>query len=47
MNKKTVTWIVVLGVLAIAVVWGISRYNAIITAEESVDTAWSQVENQY
>ena len=47
MNKKTVTWIVVLGVLAIAVVWGVSRYNAIITAEESVDTAWSQVENQY
>ena len=47
MNKKILTWIVVLGVLAIAVVWGISRYNAIITAEENVNTAWSQVENQY
>jgi LemA protein len=47
MNKKILTWIVVLGVLAIAVVWGVSRYNAIITAEESVNTAWSQVENQY
>ena len=47
MNKKTVTWIVVLGVLAIAVVWIIGRYNAIITAEENVNTAWSQVENQY
>lgn len=47
MNKKTVTWIVVLGVLAIAVVWGISRYNAIISAEENVNTAWAQVENQY
>jgi LemA protein len=47
MNKKTITWIVVLGVLAIAVVWGISRYNAIISAEENVNTAWSQVENQY
>ena len=47
MNKKTVTWIVVLGVLAIAVVWSIGRYNAIITAEENVNTAWSQVENQY
>ena len=47
MNKKTITWIVVLGVLAIAVVWGIGRYNAIITAEENVNTAWSQVENQY
>ena len=47
MNKKTITWIVVLGVLAIAIIWGVGRYNAIITAEENVNTAWSQVENQY
>lgn len=47
MNKKTVTWIVVLGVLAIVVIWGVGRYNAIITGEENVNTAWSQVENQY
>lgn len=47
MNKKTITWVVVLGVLAIAIVWGIGRYNAIITVEEDVNTAWAQVENQY
>ena len=47
MNKKIVVLIVVLGVLAIAIIWGVSRYNAIITAEEDVNTAWSQVENQY
>lgn len=47
MSKKTIIWIVVLSVLAIAVIWGINRYNAIITAEEDVNTAWSQVENQY
>lgn len=47
MNKKTVTWIVILGVVAIAIIWGVGRYNAIITAEENVDTAWAQVENQY
>ena len=47
MNKKALTWIVVLGVLAIVVIWGVGRYNAIITAEENVNTAWSQVENQY
>lgn len=47
MNKKTLTWIVVLGVLAIVIIWGVDRYNAIITAEENVNTAWSQVENQY
>ena len=47
MSKKTIIWSVVLGVLAIAVIWGVNRYNAIITAEEDVNTAWSQVENQY
>lgn len=47
MNKKTVIWIVILGVVAIAIIWGVGRYNAIITAEENVDTAWAQVENQY
>lgn len=47
MSKKTIIWIVVLSVLAIAVIWSINRYNAIITAEEDVNTAWSQVENQY
>ena len=47
MNKKTVTWIVILGVVAIAIIWGVGRYNAIITTEENVDTAWAQVENQY
>ena len=47
MNKKFLPWIVVLGVLAIIVMWGFGRYNAIIAAEENVETAWSQVENQY
>ena len=47
MSKKTLTWIVVLGVLAIVIIWGVGRYNAIITADEHVNTAWSQVENQY
>ena len=47
MSKKTLTWIVVLGVLAIVIIWGVGRYNAIITGEENVNTAWSQVENQY
>ena len=45
--KKALPWIVVLGVLAIIVLWGIGRYNAMVSAEESVETSWSQVENQY
>ncbi len=45
--KKALPWIVVLGVLAIIVLWGVGRYNAMVSAEENVETAWSQVENQY
>lgn len=45
--KKVLPWIVVLGVLAILVIWGVGRYNDIVTAQESVETAWSQVESQY
>lgn len=45
--KKALPWIVVLGVLAIVVLWGVGRYNEMVTAEENVETAWSQVENQY
>jgi len=45
--KNFSPWIVVLGVLAVAAVWGIGRYNTIVAEEENVNTAWSQVENQY
>ena len=45
--KKALPWIAVLLVLAIVVFWGVGRYNSIVGAEESVETAWSQVENQY
>ena len=45
--KKALPWIAVLLVLAIVVFWGVGRYNSMVGAEESVETAWSQVENQY
>lgn len=48
------TLAIVLGVLAalvlvgvIVVGWGISTYNGLISADEAVKSAWSQVENQY
>lgn len=47
MSKTLTTWIVVLGILVLGIIWGIGRYNAIITAEEEVNTAWAQVETQY
>ncbi|MCE2616652.1 LemA family protein [Phocaeicola oris] len=42
--KKTVILIIVLAVIAM---WGISQYNGLVTSQESVNTAWSNVENQY
>jgi len=34
-------------IIAAAVMWGISGYNKLVGLDESVNTAWSQVENQY
>lgn len=41
------TWIIILAVIALVVIWGISSYNKMVNAEESVQTAWAQVENVY
>ena len=39
--------IIILAVLAILVIYGISVNNGFVTTEESVESAWAQVENQY
>lgn len=36
-----------MAVIALVAIWGVSSYNGLVTADESVKTAWSQVENQY
>ena len=45
--KKTWTIITVIAVIAILVSYSISSYNSLVTQDESVSTAWSNVENQY
>lgn len=51
MNKKfALIGLVVLAIVALAIValaWGVSLYNGFVQQEEEVNTAWSQVENQY
>ena len=47
MKKSTITILVVVGVLAISVLWGISVNNSLVTKDENVSKAWSQVENAY
>ncbi len=45
--KKFIPWLVALFVVAVVAMWGIGGYNDMVTEEESVETAWAQVENQY
>ena len=40
-------WIVVIVIVVLLVIWAIGGYNGLVSQEESVKTAWSQVENQY
>lgn len=47
MNKSLITIIAVIGIILILVLWGSSRYNSLVTKEEGVTAAWSQVENVY
>lgn len=45
--KKTGIIIAIVAVLAIIVLWGIRVNNRLVTADEGVLQAWSQVENVY
>lgn len=47
MKKTLIPIIVVIGIVLILVMWGSSRYNSLVTKEEGVTAAWSQVENVY
>lgn len=45
MKNKTL-WIVI-GIVAIVVIWCIASYNGLVNKQEGVDTAWANVETQY
>ena len=51
MSRTLAIGLTVLGVLVIgaliAVAWGVGVYNGIVSSDEAVKSAWSQVENQY
>lgn len=40
-------FLIIIGVLALILFYGISVNNSLISAEEEVNSAWAQVENQY
>src|SRR5574344_1837765 len=47
MNKKNISLIVILGLVAIVVIWAISAYNGLVTKSENCSSQWSKVESQY
>ena len=47
MKKSYVVIITVVAVVAVIVFWMIGAYNKLVVAEESVSTAWANVESQY
>lgn len=44
MKKSTIVLIVI---AVIAVIWGVSAYNGLVTMDENVNTEWANVETQY
>lgn len=47
MKKSLIILIAIAGFILILIMWGSSRYNSLVTKEEGVTAAWSQVENVY
>jgi LemA protein len=44
--KNKSLWIV-LGIVAVVLIWGISAYNGLVSKEERVSSAWANVESVY
>lgn len=47
MSSRSTKWIVFIAVLALIFIWGVRQYNSMVSMDEGVTSAWSQVENVY
>ncbi|MBR1928628.1 MAG: LemA family protein [Paludibacteraceae bacterium] len=47
MKKNTLTWILVIGAIALLGLWMMKGYNAMVVEQENVENAWGQVEASY
>jgi len=48
MKKPKRLWLwILIGVVAIILLWAIAGYNRLVTLDQSVNGKWSEVENQY
>ncbi|MEA5004791.1 MAG: LemA family protein [Rikenellaceae bacterium] len=47
LSKGIIVTLVIVGILVIIFLWGMGGYNKMVSQEEGVTSAWSQVENVY
>ena len=47
LSKGIIVTLVIVGVLVIILLWGMGGYNKMVSQEEGVTSAWSQVEHVY
>ncbi len=47
MKSGLIIGLIIVGVIIIALFWGVGVYNSLVTVQEQVNSAWSQVQNQY
>lgn len=47
MSSMKKTWVIVLAVVLVVLLYGWSAYNSFVSKNESVDKQWAQVETQY
>ncbi|NLI72241.1 MAG: LemA family protein [Bacteroidales bacterium] len=47
MKKGGISFLIILGILAVLFLWGVGGYNGLVASQESLNKAWANVENQY
>lgn len=47
MKRSSIILLSVAGILILAIFWGVSKYNGLVTKDEAVGGQWANVENQY
>lgn len=45
--KKNLGLVITLAIVAVAVIWGVSGYNGLVSMDEGVQNKWADVETQY
>jgi len=47
MKKNSIILISIAAVLVLSFLWGMSRYNGLVSSQENVNSQWANVESQY